>query len=395
MTSLRVGILGGGQLSRLLCQAGRRLGLEMRVLAERPTDPAVRFADVFREGSTDDEESVVRFASDCDLLLFENEFVPKPVLEALEPLGARVQPAPPVIGEIQNKLRQKRHFREAGLPTSPFVEREDGETASAFVERARRLLEDRVVLKWAELGYDGKGTCVASSPAEALAFAEDALARGRPLYAEQRVDFVREVALVASRSLRGDLVTWPLVVTRQERGVCREVYGPARLFGVGEVAERELNFWAERTGEKFRLVGTFALEIFEDREGRFWMNELAPRVHNSGHWSLDGAVTSQFENHLRACLGLPLGRAESLYPAFVMRNILGPAEVSRGEPLPRPRVEAAGVSLYWYDKAEVRPGRKMAHLNAVSTEAGELGALRDRLEKIGLEWRAALAKERT
>jgi len=268
----------------LLCQAGRRLGLEMRVLAERPTDPAVRFADVFREGSTDDEESVVRFASDCDLLLFENEFVPKPVLEALEPLGARVQPAPPVIGEIQNKLRQKRHFREAGLPTSPFVEREDGETASAFVERARRLLEDRVVLKWAELGYDGKGTCVASSPAEALAFAEDALARGRPLYAEQRVDFVREVALVASRSLRGDLVTWPLVVTRQERGVCREVYGPARLFGVGEVAERELNFWAERTGEKFRLVGTFALEIFEDREGRFWMNELAPRVHNSGHW---------------------------------------------------------------------------------------------------------------
>jgi 5-(carboxyamino)imidazole ribonucleotide synthase len=387
---VRVGILGGGQLALMLADAGRELGLHVRVLSKDPSDPAAPAAEHVA-GDPNAVADILRFSEGCDLVTFENEFVPAAALRALAELGGdRVRPAPSVLFELQNKGRQKRLLERLGIPSSRWLSPEAGERADDWARRMWLEFPEGPVLKWAELGYDGRGTCLAHSLEEAVEFAREAFARGREIFAEARVDFAREVAVVASRSAVSDFRAWPLVVSKQVGGTCFLVTGPATELGVPVELEEKAHDYARRIAEALDVTGTFAIELFETRDGRLLVNELAPRVHNSGHYTMDASATSQFANHWRGVLGLSLGDTRSHCGAFAMINLLGPPIVPQhsGE-LPVPTVSAmAGAEFrsHWYGKNEVRAGRKMGHVNAVVASKRDLAKAVERLEECERQW---------
>ncbi len=375
-----VGLLGGGQLARMLVRAALDLGLRPVVFAARADDPAAQACRDVVVGEVGDDAALRAFLSRVSLVAFENEFVPGEALErASAGLPVRFGPGLGPLVRLRDKLGQKAVLAEIGVPSAPFLVHEVGEPVVAWAERARRAFAGPgCVLKWSCYGYDGKGTLVLDGegplPAALPAFGDEALARGARLFAEERVPFERELALCAAHSVAGEFVAYPLVVTRQERGVCVEVRGPAGALGVDPGLEARALDYARRLASSIGLTGVFALEAFELASGELWVNEIAPRVHNSAHYTLDAAETSQFENHWRALLGLPLGSTRGA-PAFVMRNLLGPDGVraeARGLPLPP---LSAGTHLHWYGKAETRPGRKLGHLNGVAASPAELDAL--------------------
>ena len=376
-----VGLLGGGQLARMLAQAALELGLRPVVLAQRPDDPAALVCRDVVEGDARDAAALRAFLSRVSLVAFENEFVPCEALErAAVGLPVRFGPGLGVLGRLRDKLGQKAALAELGVPSAPFIVYAEGEPFEPWVEGARRAFGGAgCVLKWSCFGYDGKGTLVLDAagplPAGVVAFCDEALARGAKLFAEERVAFRRELAVCAAHSTAGEFAAYPLVVTRQERGVCVEVRGPARALGLDAGLEARAADYARRLATGLGLTGVFAVELFALASGDLWVNEIAPRVHNSGHFTLDAAETSQFENHWRALLGLPLGSTESRAPAFVMQNLLGPEGVhAAAAGLPLPPVEA-GTHLHWYGKAELRPGRKLGHLNGVAASPDAVDAL--------------------
>ncbi|HEU4535138.1 MAG TPA: ATP-grasp domain-containing protein [Polyangiaceae bacterium] len=366
-----VGLLGGGQLARMLARAALDLGLRPVVFAQRGDDPAALACRDVVEGEVGDGAALRAFLASVSVVAFENEFVPCEALEqASEGLPLRFGPGLGVLGRLRDKLGQKEVLAALGVPSAPYLVHDPAEPFEAWADRARGAFGGLgCVLKWSCFGYDGKGTLALDAagplPAELGAFGAEAFARGARLFAEQRVPFRRELALCAAYSTAGEFAAYPLVITRQERGVCVEVRGPARALGVDPGLEAIAVDYARRLAEGLGLTGVFALEAFELASGELWINEIAPRVHNSGHYTLDAAETSQFENHWRALLGLPLGRTGGA-AGFVMRNLLGPEGVraaAAGLPLPP---LAAGTHLHWYGKVELRPGRKLGHLNGVA-----------------------------
>jgi 5-(carboxyamino)imidazole ribonucleotide synthase len=386
-----VGLLGGGQLARMLANAALDLGLRPVVFAQRADDPAAQVCRDLVEGEVSAGGALRAFLERVSLVAFENEFVPSEALEhAAGGLPLRFGPGLPVLGRMRDKLGQKAALAELGVPSAPFLVYEPVEPLTVWAERARRAFAGPgCVLKWSSYGYDGKGTLALDAegplPAGLEAFGAEALARGARLFAEERVPFVREVAICAVHSVTGEFDAYPLVVTKQERGVCVEVRGPARALGLDPALEASALDYARRLAEGLGLVGTFAVEAFELASGQLWVNEIAPRVHNSAHFTLDAAETSQFENHWRALLGLPLGSTRSA-PAFVMRNLLGPEGVrAPGRGAPRPRL-GAGTHLHWYGKTELRPGRKLGHLNGVALSADAIDALAASLDEACGRW---------
>jgi len=384
--TVRAGILGGGQLALMLAQAAEDLGIEVAVLSLGADDPAAAAARHVL-GDPNELNDVVRFAESCDVLTFENEFVPAAVLRRLGEMGPeRVRPAPHALFQLQNKIRQKKLLENLRIPTSPWSGPEAGERADDWARRAWLDFEKDggPVLKWAELGYDGKGTCLAYSLEEAVGFAREGFTQGREIFSEARVPFVRELAVIACRSVMGEFRAWPLVESTQVSGTCYSVRGPAQALGVRAGLEELAHDYARRIGDALNFVGTFAVEMFETPDGQLLVNELAPRVHNTGHYTADASKTSQFTNHWRALLGLSLGDTASSAGGFAMINLLGPKGVTpRSGPLPLPQVpllDGGQAVLHWYGKTEVRPGRKMGHVNlAVAAIADLDGALEDLL----------------
>jgi 5-(carboxyamino)imidazole ribonucleotide synthase len=375
-----VGLLGGGQLARMLALAALDLGLRPVVFAERDDDPAALVARDVVRGAVADGAALRSFLGRVSLVAFENEFVPCEALEAAAAgLPVRFGPGLGVLGRLRDKLGQKAALAELGVPSAPFVVHEPGEPFVPWADGARRAFGAAgCVVKWSCFGYDGKGTLALEPagplPPELAAFGDEARARGARLFAEARVPFRREVAVLAAHSTAGEFAAYPVVITRQERGICVEVRGPARALGLADGLEARAIDYARRLAAGLGLTGLFAVEAFELASGDLWVNEIAPRVHNSGHFSLDAADTSQFENHWRALLGLPLGSTHTA-PAFVMRNLLGPEGVrapAAGQPLPPIRADA---HLHWYGKAELRPGRKLGHLNGVAASPDAVDAL--------------------
>lgn len=399
--SVRAGILGGGQLALMLAQAADELGIEVRILSLSADDPAMSAAHEHVLGDPNDVETVARFSEGCDLITFENEFVPAAVLRRLQENGRdRVRPSPRVIFEMQNKLRQKKLLARLGIPSATYATPELGERADDWARRVWLELGESggPVLKWAELGYDGKGTCLAHTLEEAVDFARDAFVGKREIFAEARVDYVREVAVVACRSIMGEFAAWPLVVSKQVNGTCFLVTGPATRLGVDPALEAEAHEYARKIAEDLEIVGVFAVELFETRDGRLLVNELAPRVHNSGHYTMDASVTSQFTNHWRALLGLSLGDPRSLTDAFAMINLLGPSHSSpRKGPLPLPALPTfagAQFAAHWYGKREVRPGRKMGHVNVRLARAADLGRVVEELENCERQWATEISTDK-
>lgn len=394
-SGLRVGILGGGQLARMLAEAALRLGLRPVVYAENAESPAARATADRYFGHLGDESALGEFFRHVDLAVFENEFVRCDLLERCA--GAvPFLPSLNTLKELRDKLRQKQLLNRLGIPTAPFVAY-DGSPLNEWMAAAASRFGGSCVFKWGQLGYDGKGVFVmrkhGAEKETANLFCQGAIKAGVSLFAEEVVAFQRELALVSVRSTTGECATYPLVVSEQKNGICVLVTGPATALGVDKELESQAKEISRKVGEATNALGCYAIEFFHTTSGELMVNEIAPRVHNSGHYTQDGALTSQFENHWRGVLGLPLGSTDNCGEAFVMLNILGPAGISRSAeglelPVPPPRSH-----LHWYDKSATSPGRKIGHLNAVASKVEALPALVKALSCCLETWENGLSQQ--
>jgi 5-(carboxyamino)imidazole ribonucleotide synthase len=350
-------MIGGGQLARMTHQAAIPLGQSLRVLAESESDPAALVARDVELGRHTDFDALRAFAKGCDVLTFDHEHVPQEHLHALVADGVKVHPGPDALVHAQDKLVMRVKLAELGLPVPPF----------GVVDEAADVLKFGAehgwpcVLKAVRGGYDGRGVWMLNTPQSAQRVVPELLAAGTPLMVEQCVPMRRELAALVARSPFGQGAAWPLVQTVQSEGICVEVLAPAPDAPAEQAQELAL-----RIADELGVVGLLAVELFETDSGLV-INELAMRPHNSGHWTIEGARTSQFEQHLRAVLDYPLGATDLIAPAVVMANVLGAADVPEMGPDERlhhlfARFPDAHVHLY--GKAE-RPGRKIGHVTVL------------------------------
>ena len=347
----RIGVLGGGQLGRMLALAAARLGYRVHVYAPDAEDgPAGLVAAARTAADYGDRRALAAFAQSVDVVTFEFENLPVEALEALAALRP-VRPSPSALAVTQDRLLEKRFLREAGIAVPAFVQ-VDGPADFVGAAETTGL---PAVLKTRRFGYDGKGQARVMAASE-LPAAWRAIGEA-PAILEAFVPFEREISVVAARGQDGGFACYPPAENRHENHVLRTSVAPASL--PPEVAE-EAGAIARRLLERLDYVGVLGVEMFLEKGGRLSVNELAPRVHNSGHWTLDGAVTSQFEQHVRAVCGLPLGAPDALARAE-MTNLLGDEVEGWRAILAEP-----GARLHLYGKAEARPGRKMGHVTRLS-----------------------------
>jgi 5-(carboxyamino)imidazole ribonucleotide synthase len=361
--ALRIGVIGGGQLARMMIAPAVELGLDIRVLAESEGMSAQLAATAV--GDYRDLETVRAFAKDVDVITFDHEHVPQEVLRALVADGVAVHPGPDALQFAQDKLDMRARLTELGVPQPDWARVDDAVALQAF-------LDDHggsAVVKTPRGGYDGKGVRVVRAAGDADDwFAQ--LAEGDALLAEELVSFRRELAQQIARRPSGQMVAYPVVETVQRDGVCAEVLAPApaagnRLVQVAEEIGRQI---AAGLG----VTGMLAVELFETDDDRILVNELAMRPHNSGHWSQDGAVTGQFEQHLRAVADLPLGDASPRAQWAAMVNILGgPAEGSFEDRFDAAMAEHPAAKIHTYGKA-ARPGRKVGHVNTAGDDLDDV-----------------------
>lgn len=360
-----VGMIGGGQLARMTQESALALGVSLRVLSGGPTESAARGAGDIRWGAHDDPAAVADFAEGCDVVTFDHEHVPAAILADLQAHGVAVRPGPAALAHAQDKLHMRAAISGAGVPCPAWALVGTTSDVSAFAEQHAWP----VVLKVSRGGYDGRGVWVVEGPAEAESvLAGNPLSAGVQWLAEQYVPFTRELAAQVARSPSGEVAVYPVVRTVQTNGICTEVVAPCPgLSAEHALAAQQV---AVQVAESLDVVGMLAVELFDTPAGVL-VNELAMRPHNSGHWTIDGAVTSQFENHLRAVLDLPLGAAEARAPHCVMVNVLG-----GGNPDLYPACRAVlrrdpGLRLHMYGK-DVRPGRKVGHVTVYGDDLESL-----------------------
>jgi 5-(carboxyamino)imidazole ribonucleotide synthase len=363
-------MVGGGQLARMTHQAAIALGQSLRVLATGPAESAALVAADVRIGDHRDLAALTALAEGATVVTFDHEHVPTEHLHALEDAGHRVAPGPGALVHAQDKLVLRRALQEAGDPQPAWAEVRTPEDVAGFAADHGWPL----VLKTPRGGYDGKGVFVVDD----LAAATDLLDRAGPLLAEERVELVRELAALVARSPFGQVAAWPVVETVQRDGVCHEVIAPAP--GLDPERAAEAQRLAIGLAERLGVAGLLAVELFETPAG-LRVNELAMRPHNSGHWTIEGSRTSQFEQHLRAVLDYPLGDPSPTAPVTVMANVLGGAASAPDwdgpgldERIHHLMAHWPDVKLHWYGK-EQRPGRKLGHVTALG---GDLEAVRAR-----------------
>ncbi|MFZ9595919.1 MAG: 5-(carboxyamino)imidazole ribonucleotide synthase [Bdellovibrionia bacterium] len=397
----RVGILGGGQLALMLAHAAARMGMRPVIFAESAEAPAARVHRDVVLGAMDDEAALRHFFSQVDLVVFENEFVDCDLLRAqAQGFDVRFAPDLSVLQLLQDKVSQKRTLKNLGIPTPEFrvLSRSWGQF-SREVHQCLQSWKGQCVFKWSRQGYDGKGVLffsaqdAAQSTQKLEAFFQGAKERGSDIYAEPRVVFQRELAILGVQSQAGQFMTYPLVISEQHQGVCSQVLGPAQAFGVSSELQTQAHDWAQKLAQKTGLKGVFALEFFESAQGKLWVNEIAPRVHNSGHYTQNACSTDQFENHLRAVWGMSLGEVH-VHPCFGMINLLGPESWAGPlEPVFWPKL-APQMNLHWYGKLESRPGRKLGHLNATASSPQQMLQTIQILRQWQARWLKTLAPQK-
>jgi 5-(carboxyamino)imidazole ribonucleotide synthase len=358
----RVGVIGGGQLVWMMAAAADRLGVELVVQTPSKTDPAVAIAADTILAPVGDASATAQLAAQCDLITFENEFVDLRALALLESQGICFRPGIQALSPLLDKYNQRSYLKELGLPTPKFAALEDAPISNSQLPTAFP-----VVLKTRRHGYDGQGTFILKNLAE-LQTTLDRLP-GVPLLLEEFVPFERELAAIAARSVTGEIAIYPIVETQQEQQVCRRVVAPA---DISQAVVERVEAIARTLLSRLQVVGVFGIELFLTGAGDVLVNEIAPRVHNSGHFTLDACQTSQFEQHLRAVCGLPLGGVAMHSAGAVMVNLLGYEQSSSDYQAKRQRLAAiANAHVYWYGKTESRPGRKLGHVTVLLDEAGD------------------------
>ena len=354
----RVGVIGGGQLARMMYAPAIELGIELLVLAETENSSASIARTIV--GDHTDLQTVLDFAEGVDVITFDHEHVPLHILEALEKHGKSVQPPSKALAHAQNKLVMRKALTRIGAPNPSWKAVSSKEELQQFIAE----FGPEVIVKTPIGGYDGKGVRVVSSPSEVSDWLEPEILKslGGQLLAEEKVQFKRELAQLCARNPSGEFKAWPVVETRQKNGVCSEVLAPAP--NTSQELSLEAIKIAELISSSLGVTGNLAVEMFETQDGRLLVNELAMRPHNSGHFSIEGSTTSQFEQHLRAVLDLPLGETSMEQPA-VMVNLLGVSNdkdfVDNYEQLMK---AFPAAKIHAYGKSS-RVGRKLGHITVV------------------------------
>jgi len=362
LTNSRVGVIGGGQLARMMIAPAGKLGIEIKVLAETQDSPAAEATTLV--GDFTDFETVLTFANSVDVITFDHEHVPLAILQQLEQQGISVQPSSRALAHAQNKLVMRKALEKMGAPSPIWKEVSTALQLDQFINEHG----PEVVVKTPIGGYDGKGVRVVSSSEQVSDWLAGPMlaSLGGSLLVEQKVSFKRELAQLSARNPNGDFVSWPVVETRQKNGVCSEVLSPAP--NISSEMSREAVKIARLISESLGVTGNLAVEMFETNQGELLVNELAMRPHNSGHFTIEGSATSQFEQHLRAVLNLPLDITDPRRPAAVMANLLG---VSNSQDLLANRDKVMtllpDVNIHFYGKAP-RLGRKLGHITVVGDD---------------------------
>ncbi|HET8970554.1 MAG TPA: 5-(carboxyamino)imidazole ribonucleotide synthase [Candidatus Nanopelagicales bacterium] len=361
-----VGVVGGGQLARMMAAPAAALGIGLRVLATDPGESAAQVVADLRLGRHDDLTALQDLVAGTAVLTFDHEHVPTDHLRRLQRDGAVVRPGPAALEHAQDKLVMRRALQAAGAPVPRWAQVDGPADVVGFAEQTGWP----VVVKTSRGGYDGRGVWVLADAAAAdTHFAAARLPSGAQWLAEERVDFAAELSAQVARSPSGQAVAYPVVATVQTGGICTEVVAPApELPAALALAAQQL---ALRIAGELDVTGMLAVELFATREGTLLVNELAMRPHNSGHWSIEGALTSQFENHLRAVLDLPLGAPDLVAPHAVMVNVLGGDHPDLYAAYRHLLARDPALHVHLYGK-QVRPGRKVGHVTAVGADLDEL-----------------------
>lgn len=357
-----VGMIGGGQLARMTHEAGIPLGIRFKLLSDGPADSAALVAGEVVVGDYRDLDTLRAFAAGCDVITFDHEHVPTEHLRVLEADGVAVRPGPDALVHAQDKGVMRARLDALGVPCPRHRIVSGPADVTRFAEEGTGY---PVVLKTVRGGYDGKGVWVVRDEAAAA----EPFRAGVPVLAEEKVDFVRELAANVVRSPHGQAVAYPVVESIQVDGVCDTVIAPAPE--LPEALSTEAQRLALTIAKELGVVGHLAVELFETRDGRILVNELAMRPHNSGHWTQDGAVTSQFANHLRAVLDLPLGDPRPRQPWTVMANVLGGDYPDMYAAYLHCMARDPQLKIHMYGK-DVKPGRKVGHVNTYGDDLAEV-----------------------
>ncbi len=363
-----LGIIGGGQLAKMTAQAALQLGCHTAVVEKHAHAPAASVATHFATGDWSDPQVLLALAAQADVVTLENEFVPADALKVLEDAGVALFPSAATVAVVQDKFLQKSRLAEAGLPVAAFVATADPDAVAAAGAR----LGWPLVLKARRDGYDGKGNATVRGP-EDIAGAWRTLGgdQGRALYVEAWCPFERELAIIVTRGRDGRSVVYPVVETVQRNHICHIVRAPGP---VDDAVAARVRTVAQQALDAVGAVGTFGVECFQTASGEVLINELAPRVHNSGHYTIEACACSQFENHVRAVMGWPLGSPAMREPAAVMVNLLGDAPGSGWPSGMADALQVEGVAVHVYGKAQSATGRKMGHVTALGRTVADAEA---------------------
>ena len=386
-----VAVIGGGQLARMTAQAALGLGVPLRLLAEAEGVSAAQVVPDTVVGDYRDLELLRRVTEGCAVVTFDHEHVPTEHLAALAAAGTPCRPGPGALVHAQDKGVMRERLSALGVPCPRHRIVITTEEVAAFAQEVTGGVAGPVVLKTTRGGYDGKGVWVVDDPAAGTTALETAARTGARVLAEELVDFRRELSALVVRSPSGQVAAYPVVESVQRDGICEEVVAPAP--DLPEELALEAQQVAMRIADELDVTGVLAVELFETRDGRVLVNELAMRPHNTGHWSIDGSVTSQFENHLRAVLDLPLGSPQARAPWTVMVNILGGSHGALSEELyagyRHVLARDPRLKVHLYGKA-VKPGRKVGHVTAYGSDLDEV---RERARHAAAWFRGDLGEE--
>lgn len=369
----RVGVIGGGQLAWMMASAAEKLEIELVVQTPSATDPAVEVAADAVFAAVDDALATAQLAAQCDVITFENEFVNLDALALLESQGVDFCPRLSSLQPLLDKYHQRCYLRNLGIPVPDFSALD-----LATQSPVRAPLPLPCVLKARRHGYDGQGTVIVKTQAEWNALQPQL--SDRPWLVEAFVPFERELAIMVARSRSGEIVTYPVVETQQDNQVCRRVFAPA---AVAPAVVAEVEQIARTLVSDLHIVGIIGIELFLTPTGQVLVNEIAPRTHNSGHFSLDACETSQFEQQLRAVANRPLGQVDLRSRGAVMVNLLGYEYSDSDYCVKRQHLsQVPQARVHWYGKTESRPGRKLGHVTVLLDDPSWAPAIAQRIEAI-------------
>lgn len=353
----RIGIVGGGQLGRMLIFAAKKLGFYVTVIDPTPASPAGQIADNQIIASYNDEKAIREMASISDYLTFEIELANADILDEFSRKGLMVNPSASTLGIIKDKLLQNEFLKKSGIPVADFMKIETRDE----IQKAAKKFGYPFLLKARFDAYDGRGNALINNEQEI----DTGLTKlyGKKLYVEKFIPFIKELSVVAARDINGNIVEYPVVETIHKNNICHTVIAPAPIDK--KLAEKAKKL-AYRVMDHLGGAGVFAVEMFLTKNGDVLVNEIAPRVHNSGHLTIEACVTSQFEQHIRAVTGLPLGDTKMLGPAAVMVNILGERTGKSELKGLDQALKIPGVSVHIYGKTDTKPERKMGHITTIA-----------------------------